>query len=271
MAAPVIRIFSDLHYGDSESRIRTLDALAPLFAGADQIVLNGDTLDTLSDTDHATHTALRTFFAGQTGTVTWLSGNHDPDIENGLAELSLLDGRVWITHGDVLFDEIAPWSSLRGEMSRRLAALSRDIPVDELVRIETRLRLNRQACHRLVEAHPRTHRSWWARLRRLLHTIFPPHRILTMLRAWRDTPTLARRLVRAQRPRAQLIVLGHTHHAGVWSEPGGITVVNTGTFCTPFGPCFVELHGERVRVVRIAGREGVFYPGTVISEFPLAP
>lgn len=270
MSTPVIRIFSDLHYGDSESRIRTLDALAPLFAGADQIVLNGDTVDTRSDPDHTTRSALRAFFAGRCGTVIWLSGNHDPDIE-GPAELSLLDGRVWITHGDVLFDDIAPWSSLRREMIRRLTSLAGDLLASELALIETRLRLNRQACLGLVEAHPRTHRGWMTRARRLIHTVFPPHRILAMLHAWWETPARARRLARSQRPRASLIVLGHTHHAGVWREADGITVVNTGTFCTPFDPQFVELRGSQVRVVRIVRRGGAFHPGPVIAEFPLAP
>lgn len=271
MSAPLIRIFSDLHYGDSESHIRSLDALAPLFVGVDRIVLNGDTLDTHSDPDHSTRSALRLFFARHPGRVTWLSGNHDPDIEDAIAELLLLDGRVWITHGDVLFDDIAPWSSLRGEMLRRLAALYRDLPAGELARIETRLRLNRQACLGLVETHPRTHRDGVTRILRLIHTVFPPHRLFAMLRAWRETPARARRLAREQRPRARLVVLGHTHHAGVWRERGGITVVNTGTFCTPFDPRFVELLGDRVRVVRIVRRGGEFHPGPVVAEFPLAP
>ncbi|MBC8041433.1 MAG: metallophosphoesterase family protein [Opitutaceae bacterium] len=271
MSVPVIRIFSDLHYGDSECRIPALDALAPLFVGVDQIVLNGDTLDTQSDTDHTSLTALRTFFSRHPGKVTWLSGNHDPDIEGGLTELSLLDDRVWITHGDVLFDDIAPWSSLRGEMIRSLTALARDLPASERALIETRLRLNRQACLGLVEAHPRHYRGRLTRIRRLIHTVFPPHRILAMLRAWRESPALARRLARAQRPRARLIVLGHTHHAGVWRETNGITVVNTGTFCTPFDPRFVELRGDQVRVVRIVRRGGEFHPGPVVAEFPLAP
>jgi predicted phosphodiesterase len=270
MSAPVIRIFSDLHYGDSESRIRTLDELTPLFVGTDHVVLNGDTLDTHSDPDRTIRSELQRFLVQHAATVTWLSGNHDPDIDGG-AELSLLDGQVWITHGDVLFEDVAPWSSLRTEMRRRLADLGRDLPPAELNRVETRLRLNRLACLGLIEAHPRTDRRCTTRLRRLIHTVFPPNRILAMLRAWRESPARSRRLAREQRPLARLIVLGHTHHAGVWREPDGITVVNTGTFCTPFAPHFVELRGYHVRVVRIVRRDGQFHPGPVVAEFPLAP
>jgi hypothetical protein len=46
MAAEVIRIFSDLHYGDRSSRITRLAALAPLAEGAAAVIVNGDSLDT---------------------------------------------------------------------------------------------------------------------------------------------------------------------------------------------------------------------------------
>lgn len=271
MSVPVIRIFSDLHYRDSESRLQSLDTLLPLLDGADQVVLNGDTLDTQPPAAPADLAEVRAFFTRHTGPVTFLSGNHDPDISDR-AELSLQDGRVWITHGDVFFDNIAPWSSLRAEMARRLATLTRDLPAVEHGRLETRLRLNRLACLRLPEPHDRSHRSLTTRVARLTHTLFPPHRLLAMLRAWCATPALARRLAGEQRPRARLVVLGHTHHPGVWKDrASGVTVVNTGTFCPPFGARFVELQGDRVRVVRIVWRGGAFHPGRTVAEFPLAP
>lgn len=271
MSAPVIRIFSDLHYRDSESRLQSLDALVPLLAGADHIVLNGDTLDTQPPAPAAHLADVRAFFARHAGPVTFLSGNHDPDVSDR-AELSLLDGRVWITHGDVLFDDIAPWSSHRAELARRLATLSLDPSADERGRIETRLRLNRLACLNLPEPHDRSHRGLTTRVARMTHTLFPPHRLLAMVRAWCATPALARRLAGEQRSRARLVVLGHTHHPGVWHDrASGVTVVNTGTFCPPFGARFVELQGDRVRVVRIVWRRGAFHPGRIVAEFPLAP
>ncbi|HEY8991397.1 MAG TPA: metallophosphoesterase, partial [Luteolibacter sp.] len=213
----MIRIFSDLHYRDSESRLQSLDTFLPLLAGADQVVLNGDTLDTQppAPADHLVE--VRAFFARHAGPVTFLTGNHDPDVSDR-AELSLADGRVWITHGDVLFDDIAPWSSQRAEMARRIATLSRDLSADEHGRIETRLRLNRVACLNLPERHLRSHRALATRVARLTHTLFPPHRLLAMMRAWLATPALARRLAGEQRPRARLVVLGHTHHPGVWKD-----------------------------------------------------
>lgn len=271
MAAPVIRIFSDLHYRDSESRLQSLAAFAPLLAGADRIILNGDTLDSQPACARPDVAAVRSFFTAQTVPVVFLSGNHDPDISEQ-AELSLLDGRVWVTHGDVLFDDIAPWSAVRAELARRIATLTRDLPAGDHDRIETRLRLNRAACLHLPETHVRTHRDLSTRVARLIHTLFPPHRLLAMIKAWCTTPARARKFVREQRPRARLVVLGHTHHPGVWRDrASGVTVVNTGTFCPPFGARFVELQGDRVKVVRIVWRRGSFHPGRIVAEFPLAP
>jgi predicted phosphodiesterase len=272
MSDPVIRVFSDLHYQDSESALHNLAALAPLLAGADQIVLNGDTLDSQAahGLPHVGET--RAFFARHAPRVTFLSGNHDPDISPH-GELSLHDDRVWITHGDVLFPDIAPWSSLREEIRRRLASLHAEIPAEELARLETRLRLNRVACHHLPELHDRFDRRLLTRVGRLVHNIFPPDRLLAMLRVWRTTPAIARRLALAQRPRARLVLLGHTHFPGVWRDRAGRgpVVVNTGSFCRPFGGQFVELRGDAVQVVRIERHNGEFHRGRVVAGFSLAP
>ncbi len=271
MSAPVIRIFSDLHYRDGGSTLQRLEALAPLFVGADHIVLNGDTLDTQAVAGHPLVPEARAFFGQHAPQVTFLSGNHDPDI-SAHAELSLHDDRVWITHGDVFFEDIAPWSSLRAEMAQRLERLIRDIPPGTFDRVETRLHLNRLACHGLPEPHDRFDRSLLTRASRLAHILIPPHRPLRMLDAWRSTPERVRVLARLQRPRAQLVLVGHTHFPGVWHARGnGPVVVNTGSFCRPFGGLFVELCGDHVQVVRITQKRGEFRRGRVIAGFSLAP
>jgi predicted phosphodiesterase len=270
MPAPVIRIFSDLHYRDGDSRLQSLEALAPLLDGADQVVLNGDTLDT-RDIQADEHLAeVRAYFARHSGSVTYLSGNHDPDI-SAQTELSLADDRVWITHGDVLFDDIAPWSSLRDVMALRIAAENQGLSAAERDLIETRLRVNRLACLNLPETHPVTRQDLATRAARVARILFPPKRVLAMLQAWRTTPERAVRLARDQRPRARLIVLGHTHFPGVWRQPDGLTVVNTGSFSRPFPARFVELCGDQVRIGTVVQRQGSFYPGKPVAAFPLAP
>ncbi len=271
MSAPRIRIFSDLHFGDPNSTIRNLHGLKPLFGDADEIILNGDTLDAVSPQTSTQLPAVRAFFASpNVPRVTFISGNHDPEISDH-AELSLADERVWITHGDVLFENIAPWSHYATELERRLVELARDISPDELIRIETRLRLNRLATGNLFEPPEFFKTHTLANAGRIVRTLFPPRRLLTMLKAWRDAPHLAANLARTQRPRARLVVLGHTHHPGVWRPdgPSGVVVVNTGSFSRPFGGAFVELVGDKVRVVRIKRSGGAFAPGRILDEFTL--
>ncbi len=272
MPEPRIRIFSDIHFGDPSSAVRDLDALRPLFGDADRIILNGDTLDTVTPQTGGHLVAVRAFVArNDLPPITLLTGNHDPDITDQ-AELSLRDGRVWVTHGDVLFNHIAPWSRHAEELKRRLDALARDIPAEELDRIETRLRLNRRASHDLPEPPDFFNTHPLAGLSRLVRTLFPPRRLVAMLRAWREAPRRAADLARAHRPDARLVVMGHTHHPGVWRPhgPDGVVVVNTGSFSRPFGGAFVELCGDDVRVTRIRrGRDG-FSAGRVLAHLDLA-
>ncbi len=270
MPDPVIRIFSDLHYGDARSRLHDPAALAPLLRGADEVVLNGDTVDTQIPGRPSGWDEVAGFFAKSGARTAYLTGNHDPDLD-GPAELELAGGRVWVTHGDVFYEAIAPWSHHAVELRRRLAELRAGVSPAEWARVETRLRLNRVASVALPGLLDVTRRSAMARAARLARTLFPPTRILAMARAWRDTPALVGAVARAERPAARVVVLGHSHYPGVWTVPRmegkpGLTVVNTGSFARPFGGLFVELTGERVRVVRIVEAGGEFRPGRVVAE-----
>ena len=112
MPGETIRILSDLHYGEHASRVRSLAQLRPLLDGATRLVVNGDTLDTRPGPDpdrtDRTKEEVRAFFDEVGAPVTFLTGNHDPDFSpNALADLA--EGRVLVTHGDILFSDIVPW------------------------------------------------------------------------------------------------------------------------------------------------------------------
>jgi predicted phosphodiesterase len=270
MATPRTRIFSDLHFGDPRSTLRSLEQFTPLFDGADHVILAGDTLDTQVPVMAANLGPVREFFARAGPEVVYLSGNHDPDISPH-AEWSLCDGRVWVTHGDAFFDLIAPWSHHRPDFARRLSALYADVPPDQRDRLETRFRLNRIASRALPEPHWLAMGGTRARLRRLWRTFFPPTRLLTMLRSWQTVPAVAAARARAERPKARVIIFGHTHFPGVWrprSAPG-LTVINTGSFNRPFGGLLVEIVAEKVSVYRIDQAGGRFVTGRRIHQVSL--
>ena len=284
MAEPRTRILSDLHFRDPRGLLHDLATLDPLLDGAERVILNGDAIDTQIEA-HARHRGeLERFFAARREEIVFLTGNHDPDLPNAPAELNLADGRVWVTHGDVFFYLIAPWSHHAADFEQRLtAAKARDgLDAEAAARVENRLRLNREASVALplpdIWKEPASP-SPFRKLRLLWHCVFPPGRLLKMLWAWAATPRLAATMARAQRPRAQVVILGHTHYPGVWrvsaprSGPGAggppITVINTGSYTRPFGALMVDLEADLVRVRRVRHDGRCFQPGSLVAEIAL--
>ena len=272
MASEVIRILSDLHYGDRASRVRRLAALRPLFAGADRVVFNGDSLETRAGpADRRTPERRREFLdfvrrEVPRGVV--LTGNHDADL-SGLHSLDLLHGLVFVTHGEILFDDLVPWSNEQPEIGiryrRELAALA---PA-ERENLESRLRAGKRACAQLRPFHEPLPLGPW---RCTLHTVrkfWPPRRTLAMFRAWRELPDLVAGVARRHRPRARFVVVGHTHLPGVWTRQG-VVVINTGSFCPPLGAYAVDVSAEQIVVRRVRRRQSRFHLGRVVAAFALA-
>ena len=269
-----LRIFSDLHFRDPRGELHDLARFAPLLGDAGRVVFNGDSIDTQIPA-LARHAPELLEFAKHSGRrIDWLSGNHDPDICD-LAELSLADGRVWITHGDVFFEAIAPWSHHAAELRHRMAGLASGLSADELARVETRLRLHRLVARALPDPAHLFEPGLFNRAYRVAHALFPPRRLVSILHTWKTTPRVVAALARAQRPQARVVILGHTHYPGVWRVPcpnGGpvLTIINTGSFTRPFGALFVELRDERLRVLKIRRGARGFEEGREIAVLSLS-
>ena len=267
----VIRILSDLHYGDRGSRIKSLPSLAPLFEGATSLVLNGDTLDTRPGPDPAATVALRTetleFFAHSAPPTTFLTGNHDPDI-TPRHTLDLAGGLIFITHGDIIFEDLVPWSQDAPIIRQRLAGELAALPAEQRNQLDARL-----AVYRHVAASiPQRHQSERNRLKYTLgfmkDTVWPPDRVLRVLRAWHRGPGLAADLTRRHRPSARFVIIGHIHHPGFWRR-NGVTVLNTGSFCPPLGGGVIDIAPGRLALRRIVQQRGEFRLGKTVAEFAL--
>jgi predicted phosphodiesterase len=273
MADQLIRIFSDLHYGDRASQVRSLNELTPLLEGVGTLVLNGDTLDTRPG-PFPQHTAqlrdeVETFARAAGPKVVLLTGNHDPDLTTFHAE-ELAEGRVFVTHGDVLFDDIVPWSTEAAHIRAQIAGAQAELPHDHKQSLESQLALFRRVAASLTQRHQAERNRLKYAISYLNDTVWPPVRVVRMFRAWIDAPELAASLARAHRPNAQFIIIGHLHRPGVWKTKDGRVMINTGSFCRPFGACMVDLEGERLTVRRVIRRNGAFHPGPVQAEFTLA-
>jgi predicted phosphodiesterase len=269
----LVRILSDLHFGDHASRVDELTQLNPLLDGVAHLVLNGDTLDTRPGPRPAftaeCRAAVTAFFPARVPQTTYLTGNHDADFSPE-HRLDLADGRVFVTHGDIFFDDIVPWSHDAAFIGRRLAEEFHALPREFHDQLDHRLALYR----RVAAAIPQRHQSERHKLKYVLHyladTIWPPLRIVRVLRAWRHAPGLAAEVARRHRPSARFVVKGHTHRPGVWRMPDGVTVINTGSFCPPLGGSCVDVTTDTVAVRRIELRAGEFHAGETLGMFRLA-
>jgi predicted phosphodiesterase len=262
-----------VHYADRSSRVRSLGQMGPLLEGATSFVLNGDTLDTRpgknpSRTREKRSEVLEHF--GSVGVpVTFLTGNHDPDLSSRHA-LEFEGGRVLVTHGDVLFDTIVPWSHDAGMIERKVIAALAALPGEEAGSLDSRLGAFRSVSATIAQRHQSEPNLLRYAVRLANDTIWPPWRALSILRAWRETPGLAAALAREHRPRAGFVLIGHTHKPGVWRMKSGLVVVNTGSFCRPFGAMVAEIGSGMVRVRRVHAKGGEFRPGPTVAEFPLS-
>jgi len=267
------RILSDLHFGDPGSRVRSLAALCPLFAGADRVVFNGDSLDTRVCPEGRGPTEYRQafldFIGGEVPRPTVLTGNHDADIST-THHLDLLGGVVLVTHGEILFDSLVPWGQDQPLLANYFQEELDALPPAEREALEPRLAAGKRACARLHLPPGAFPRTGWQRVRHLAGKFWPPTCAVEMARAWRRLPSLAAEFARRHRPGARFFVVGHTHLPGVWHRRG-LVIINTGAFCPPFGSYAVDLSPVQVVVRRVRRDRDRFALGRVVASFALAP
>jgi UDP-2,3-diacylglucosamine pyrophosphatase LpxH len=263
----MIRILSDLHLYEPQSRVLGPHALEPLFEGVSALVLNGDSCDTQHGRGPAAVQDMLNAFRQALPRLVVITGNHDPDISD-VHEMSLADGEVWITHGDVVFDDLVPWSRGRHRYALEVANSRRGRSESDET-IHGRLQLFREVCFRVArEPHP-VARGLGGTMRGACRMLAEPSFVWRVLRAWQAMPRLAGALADLHRPSARYIVTGHVHRCGCWSLPGGQTVVNTGAFVSMARPWCVDVSNDRLVVREVNQRGPHFHPGAVRSELPL--
>lgn len=266
----VVRILSDLHYRD-RTGLQSLDALDPLLEGASELILNGDTLEARHPSSRALEEELRCFFLQRKMPVTFLAGNHDPAISES-HERVLANGRIWVTHGDIFWDDAAPWS-------RYAKLLGKLIAEERLIReISTQSGSLRDlfAAHRAAHLrsgahHDPSNRSLGARLAQVIRTLLPPKQTLRMIQAWRQAPEYAFSWANKHRPEAQFILFGHIHYPAVWRDRTSNRIaINTGSFEWPFRGLCVDVSDRSLTVRSLIRQGGRYRCGSILNTFPLA-
>ena len=241
---PDTLVISDLHLGQP-GRSPEPERFAPLVEGFGRVVINGDAAEVqVPDlrADAARRLQRLTGVIEAAGAeLVLLAGNHDAFLTER-RRLALLGGRVLVTHGDVLHPAIAPWAGGAGDMARdtraRLAEWEKEHKTAPDA--DARLEIARHVSHR--EFLRLRHGEVVSPLRRLAWWSLHPGRFLSVLDYWRTVPLRAAAFARLAQPEAEVVVIGHSHRAGVWRERG-CHVLNTGAFTWPGKPHAVVTRG----------------------------
>jgi predicted phosphodiesterase len=267
-------IISDLHLGHRASQVRDPEELVPMLKEARSVIFNGDTVEMRTPVDRPVGRRLAAVVARLCHSIgcraTFINGNHDPAVSK-VDHLDLMDGRILVTHGDILFLGVAPWSRQALAYRRiHLRALAQLGP-DALMNFEKRLLAAKRTSIKLqLMERPVTERSKAPGLRVLFQQFWPPHRPFMILGAWLQTPTLAARLCDLFRPNARYVIVGHTHYPGFWKR-GPVTVINTGSYVLHFGALAVLLEGETIEIRKVIKQKEGFALGKRIARFCETP
>jgi predicted phosphodiesterase len=272
-AEPTI-IISDLHLGHRASQIRDPQELVPILKEARSVIFNGDTVEMRTAVDRPIGRNMAAVIARLCHSVgcraLFINGNHDPSVSK-IDHLDLMDDRVLVTHGDILFLGVNPWSRKALAYRRiHLRALAYLGP-DSLMNFEKRLLATKRTSIKLqLLEEPVTEHSIAPKLRILIQQCWPPHRVFMIVRAWLRTPSSAAHLCDLFRPNARYIVVGHTHYPGVWRR-GQVTVINTGSFVLHFGALAVILDGTSVEIRKVKRQKEGFVLGKRVARFQEKP
>lgn len=268
-----IRIVSDLHIGHRASVLEDMSTAKPLAEGVDRLIFNGDTLELkYGDLDKSHYNADKQKKLFDQETATWgpeidlITGNHDPAISD-IHFRSICDHQVFITHGDALFKEVAPWSS----NVKNLAASSTSINPDQTGTLETlhtyldQFKQVSIKAHKLEDGYNPTQ---WGKIKILLHQAWPPSTPFKILNCWRQVPDRAVSLTSRFGLKPKFIVVGHTHNPNIWQR-GDQTIINLGAYFPWPGARCIDIANGQLQVRKIHKSRNTIRIGKTLATFLL--
>ena len=263
-------VLGDLHLGHVSTRLASAAALAEVVEPAERIVFNGDSIEERHErrrAEAAAHrSALESLARAAGARALFLTGNHDPEISSRHC-LRLAGGRVLVMHGDAVFPAISPWGDSAAEVAaahrEALARRERHGPLA----LDDRLQLARGIS--LGMPVP----EWTALPRRgtlatILRRIAKPRKVHQIIKCWLEAPGRTAGFIARYAPQTRIVIVGHTHRAGIWRRDG-LTIVNLGGFLPGGGCRRAEITSEGVRVRALSERAGRFQLAAPLAELPL--
>jgi predicted phosphodiesterase len=264
-----ILILSDLHLGHRASRIKHPEQLVPMLHGPGTVIFNGDTSEMRNSEDRVVGRKVAADLARichQAGRkAVFVNGNHDPTVST-INHLDLADGAILVTHGDILFLGVAPWSRDAGHYLKKHRQILDGLGPDAYADFEKRLLASKRTSIELQMLEEPLTRGRSPGLHLFLRNCWPPWRPLMIIKAWSEVPGRAAHLARVFRPEAKFIFVGHTHCPGAWEVPPRV-IINTGSFVPYFGACAAIIESGRIEVRRIDFHRQQFTLGKLMRDF----
>ncbi len=238
-------ILSDTHFGAPGRRTPSPASLRPIIQRADRLVLNGDVAELQAPALRAD--AARAVLELQSICdeldieLDLISGNHDAYL-NDQRHLTLADGQILVTHGDVLHPAVVPWVDDAAGLEIEARDGLRQLDDDHRDTLEGRLLVSQYVGHTqfLNSSHSE----------RLISLLLHPSRVRRICQYWKHAPTAAALLAARYAPQTKFIVFGHSHRQGVWPI-GWRTVINTGSFHFPGRPRAVVIDDQTLTVHKV--------------------
>jgi predicted phosphodiesterase len=268
-----IRILSDLHFGHPASVVEHAEQLIPLFQDVKTVIFNGDTVELRYIRGRRigmrNSVLMREACLSARARPVFINGNHDPMLSE-LCHVDLVGGAVLVTHGDLLFHDISPWSHdaelIAEAHTRELEGLKDDAFHD----FEKRLKASKRAALSIQLHRTGMRRDSLAAIRTVLRECWPPWRPFQVFHSWAVTPARADALAHTFRPRASFVLIGHTHFSGWWRR-GARTIINTGSFLPLSGRMAVDVAGDTLTVRPILLERKMFKAGEPVMKFTARP
>jgi predicted phosphodiesterase len=268
-----ILILSDLHLGHRASRIKHPDQLARILQGPGSVIFNGDTAEMRNPEDRQVGRKLAADLARvchQAGRKAFfVNGNHDPTV-SGINHLDLAEGAVLVTHGDILFLGIAPWSRDAGHYLKKHRQILDGLGPDGYIDFEKRLLASKRTSIELQMLEEPLTRGRSRGFGLFIRNCWPPWRPLMIIKAWHEVPERGAYLARIFRPLAKFVIVGHTHCPGAWKVPPRV-IINTGGFVPYFGARAAIIESGRIELRRIDFQQSHFVMGKLLRNFAVEP
>jgi predicted phosphodiesterase len=241
-----IRIVSDWHFGHPGSRIQSIAQVEAALEGVGTLVVAGDGREELMadwrERGEALWQELVSACRERGIELVALTGNHDPGI-SGEGWLKLQDGRVLVTHGDMVYDAASPWSRYFFNNRQHVEDYLRENPATNL---HERWR-NAVAVGRLLRPCGKASPGFFGNLKQAL---WPPERLLEILKVWSGFVKQGDAFLERFSPKTEVMVCGHFHRPGEFRY-GQRRVINTGSLMKFCRGAMVDFDGVELSIQQL--------------------